>query len=727
MRPVKKIVFLFLLVHGFLPSVAQTFLVTDSSGRALEGAAIIIKDAGGKKLFAVTGKEGKAEAPNEISYPATIEISMLGYHTQTATLHSSESLFRISLPSKQYQLQDVIITGQAAPITVNETMQDALVIGKEKMQLMAASNLENIMQYESSATMSRDPVLGSNLSLRGLLGYNIKYLVDGVPVAGRMNGFVDLSQLNVENARQVEIINGPMAVNYGSDAHGGVINIITSGKKENKASISGLAETMGRFNTHADAQYSSGKSTFGISAGREFFEGWNDGPEARWKLWKPKTQYTAAVNASHRFSRLMISASADFLNEKLSNKGEPVITPYYAYAFDEYYITNRWMNRISADYMIHNDARIKTTMAYSLFNRIKNRYRKDMVALQESMTDWTEQDSSNLHSLHFRTDYSFKPPGKKISFLTGTEFNHETAEGKRTGGKQTEYHAAAYGTAEWQALEKLRIMPGLRFNYFSNETIRLIPAMSIRYDVTEKLFVRSNYSMGFRQPSLKEKFMDFQDVNHNIRGNANLLPETSHNFTLSVNAEKQTGKFLITAAPQFYFTSLSDMITLAQVNENDNQYSYINIGKYHTQGAAFSLSARTGKLNLNAGISINGVKDDLMNKTNYSPGVNGSAMFTHEKSGISAGLFIRWSGRSYVYTTGDAGVSSLKQEAFTLAETSVSKSFFRDRIIFQTGIKNLFDVKRIETTGTGGIHSSNSMLAGTGRSYFVKLTLSTGK
>lgn len=727
MRPVRKIAFLFLWFTGFLPSDAQPFLVTDSSGRALEGAVVIIKDAGGKNFFTVTGKDGKTETLNRISFPAVAEISMLGYHTQMMTLYANESLFRISLPSKQYQLQDVMITGQAAPVTVNEIMQDALIISRDKMQLLTASGLESIMQYESTAAISRDPVLGSNLSLRGLSGNNIKYLVDGVPVTGRMNGFVDLSQLNIENARQVEIINGPMAVNYGSDAHGGVINIITNGKKESKASISGMAETSGRFNTNAMADYTSGKSSFGIHAGRDFFEGWNAAQETRWKLWKPKTQYTAAINTSHRFSGLVLSASVDLLDEKLSNKGEPVITPYYAYAFDEYYITRRWINRITADYMIHNDSRINTTLAYSLFDRIKNRYRKDMVSLQETMTGQAEQDTSSLNSLHFRTDYSFKSPDKKISFLTGTEYNHETAEGKRTGGKQTEYNAAAYGTAEWQAMVNWRIMPGIRFNYLSTVSFRLIPALSIRYDITEKLFLRSNYSMGFRQPSLKERFMDFQDVNHHISGNEHLLPETSHNFTLSVNAEKQTGKILLTAAPQFYFTSISDMITLAQVNENSNLYSYINIGKFQTQGVTVSLSARAGKLNANAGMSINGIRDDLMNKTNYSPGVNGSVMFKHEKSGISTGMFIRWSGRSYVYATGNAGITSLRQESFTMAETSVSKNFFNNRITFQTGIKNLFDVKRIETSGTGGIHSTNSLLAGTGRSYFVKLTLSTGK
>lgn len=727
MRPVKKIVFIFLMSYGFLPSVAQPFFVSDSSGRALEGAAILIKDADGKKHFAVTGKDGKTETVNKISFPAVAEVSMLGYHTGIIVMKSEESVFKITLDSKSYRLEEVIVTGQAAPVTVNETMQDALIIGKEKMQLMAASNLESIMQYESSSAISRDPVLGSNLSLRGLSGNNIKYLVDGVPVTGRMNGFVDLAQLNIENARQIEIINGPMAVNYGSDAHGGVINIITNGKKENKASISALAETSGRFNSCADAGYLWGKSTFGIHADRDFFQGWNDGPETRWKQWKPKTQYTAVVNISHRFTRLTLLASADFMNEKISNKGEPVITPYYAYAFDEYYLTQRWINRISLDYFIHKDSRIKSALVYSLFNRIKNRYRKDMVALQESLTGLEEQDTSNLNSLHFRTDYSFKSSNKKISFLTGTEFNHETTEGKRTGGKQTEYNAAGYGTAQWQALKKLRIMPGLRFNYFSNETIRLVPSLSIRYDVTEKLFVRSNYSMGFRQPSLKERFMDFQDVNHNISGNVNVLSETSHNFTLSVNAEKRCGKILLTAAPQFYYTAISDMITLAQVNENNNLYSYVNIGKYQTQGAALSLNAKTKKMNLSAGISINGIKDDLTDQTNYSPGANGSVMYTHEKTGLNAGMFIRWSGRSYIYTTGDAGISSLRQEAFTLAETSISKSFFSTRIVFQTGIRNLFDVKRIETNGTGGIHSGSSLLAGTGRSYFVKLTLSTGK
>lgn len=727
LRSVKKIAFLFLWFYGFLPVVAQRFIVTDSSGLKLEEAAILIIDAEGKKFFTVTGNDGKAVSNYKLSYPASAEVSMLGFFPKKIILNPGEPVIRVSLATRSYRLEEVIVTGQSAPVTVNETMQDASVISKEKMQLMAAAVLESIMQYESSSAISRDPVLGSNLSLRGLSGNNIKYLIDGVSVTGRMNGFVDLSQLSIENARQVEIINGPMAVNYGSDAHGGVINIITTGKKASMASFSGLAETTGRYNTSATAAYASGHSNLSIYANREFFEGWNEMPESRWKQWKPKTQYHAGVNVSHRFSHLNLSASSDFMDEKISNKGEPVITPYYAYALDDYYVTRRWMNCISSDLMIQADTRLKSVLSYSLFNRNKNRYRKDLVTLLESLTDQEGQDTSMLNALHFRTDYSFKTAGKKISILTGTEANLETADGKRTGGKRSEYHTAVYGTAEYQIREKIRIMPGIRMNYFSNETYRLIPALSIRYDATGKLFFRGNYSMGFRQPSLKEKFMDFQDVNHYIIGNEWLKPESSQNFTLSVHAENQSGKFLLSAVTRFYFTFITDMITLAQINTNNLIYSYINIGNYRTQGASLSWNAKCRMLTISSGFSMSGVKDNVNDKILYSPGANGSVMFTHEKTGINAGMFIRWSGRSYLYTTSDAGVSSLKQGAFTLAETSVSKSFFRNRMTLQTGIKNLLDIKRVETTGTGGIHSGDNLPAGTGRSYYVKLALSTGK
>ena len=56
---------------------------------------------------------------------------------------------------------------------------------------------------------------------------NVKIMVDGIPIIGRLDGNIDLGQINLDNIERVEIIEGPMSVSYGSDALGGVINLIT--------------------------------------------------------------------------------------------------------------------------------------------------------------------------------------------------------------------------------------------------------------------------------------------------------------------------------------------------------------------------------------------------------------------------------------------------------------------------------------------------------------------
>ena len=75
------------------------------------------------------------------------------------------------------------------------------------------------------------------MSLQGLSGEHIKFLIDGVPVIGRMDGNVDLSQLNMYNVDHIEIVEGPMSVIYGSNALAGAVNIIT--KENKKAKLTG--------------------------------------------------------------------------------------------------------------------------------------------------------------------------------------------------------------------------------------------------------------------------------------------------------------------------------------------------------------------------------------------------------------------------------------------------------------------------------------------------------
>jgi len=101
------------------------------------------------------------------------------------------------------------------------------VIDIKRINSQGAYNLPSLLANELNVRINYDPMLGNSISLQGISGQNIKVMIDGVPVIGREGGNIDLTQINLSSVERIEMVEGPMGVNYGSDAMGGVINIIT--------------------------------------------------------------------------------------------------------------------------------------------------------------------------------------------------------------------------------------------------------------------------------------------------------------------------------------------------------------------------------------------------------------------------------------------------------------------------------------------------------------------
>src|SRR5690242_6859536 len=99
---------------------------------------------------------------------------------------------------------------------------------------MAAQNLKEALSYELNIHLMEDNILGSGLQIQGIGGENVKILIDGMPITGRQNGNIDLSQILMDNVERIEIVEGPLSVSYGTDALAGTINIITK-KNQSKA------------------------------------------------------------------------------------------------------------------------------------------------------------------------------------------------------------------------------------------------------------------------------------------------------------------------------------------------------------------------------------------------------------------------------------------------------------------------------------------------------------
>ncbi|NDD49794.1 MAG: hypothetical protein EBZ28_08105, partial [Alphaproteobacteria bacterium] len=115
------------------------------------------------------------------------------------------------------------------------------------------------------------PMKSGGFQLRGLSSEYVLVMIDGVPIAGRESGALDLSNINLANVERVEIVKGSMSALWGNHAIGGVINIITKKGGEpslmlnaqygtNNSSLVGLTSTMGKGNFKNTSKITYGKS-----------------------------------------------------------------------------------------------------------------------------------------------------------------------------------------------------------------------------------------------------------------------------------------------------------------------------------------------------------------------------------------------------------------------------------------------------------------------------------
>ena len=280
-----------------------------------------------EKKYVLTNKDGIAEL--SIGQTAIISISCMGFEPLMDTISAGITEKQYRLKPSYHELNSVVVTGQYKPVSVDKSIYDIKLIGKSRIESKAATNLAEILSDELGIRLSNDPSTGTSLSLQGVTGENIKILVDGVPVIGRLEGNVDLSQLNLDNVSHIEMVEGPMSVVYGSNALGGVINIITENNSHAlyKTSVNSYYESVGTYNFNFLTSVRHGKNTFELNGGRNFFGGYSQ-DTTRTKQWKPKEQYNAGGSWYYTGEKTKLRYKSDFFRERLLDRNEE-FAPYF--------------------------------------------------------------------------------------------------------------------------------------------------------------------------------------------------------------------------------------------------------------------------------------------------------------------------------------------------------------------------------------------------------------
>lgn len=733
-----RLLFFFIALIHLTPAYPQniSLILKDKiNGHPIEFARVMIKSLNKSSEKSILSNE-KGEIETAATLPAYLVISSVGYKLYTDTI-KTYGQHVLSLSPEYYQLDNVVITGQYRPQVADKSIYQINIIDNRQMNFKTANNLDELLKDELSFQYKNEGTLGDMFSIRGLSGEYIKVLIDGLPVTGREDGFIDLSQIGLYNIDHIEIIEGPMSVVYGSNALAGAINIITSNYSNNDliARINAHYETVGIYNFDAILGKRFQNNTISVNLARNFYSAWNPYDTSRIQLIKPKLQYIAGITYNYAKNRFKISYSGNYIDEELRDLGD---IAYDGTAFDSYYYTARMNNSLNLANVYNDNFAVNFQAGYSYYRGSEITYNNDLVNLEKSISTNPELQDTTTFNLISSRGYISNIPGKKIEYQTGFETSYEFANGKRMQGFQDISDIAGFMSIIYRPFSILSLQPGLRCIYNSKFKAPIVYAINLKFNPGTFVF-RASYAKGFSAPSLKQLYLFFVDNIHSVYGNPNLKPETANNFNLSGNYTLNYEKQSLTFGMNAFYNSIYNAIQLAIDTQRPGWGMYFNVAgnDYKTKGLETTLTYNySPKITVSAGAITTGTSEIEKQSTfSYSTDLTSSVIYHGLKYHYEIAVYYRYTGKS----TDFAGNFNANHQLLNVEQQSIkdyntlditfSKSLIKDKLILTGGAKNLFNVTLVNSQGSVDPHgtSGNSVTTGYGRSYFIKLSFQFDK
>ncbi|MFR9503983.1 MAG: TonB-dependent receptor [Rikenellaceae bacterium] len=250
---------LFILLISSLPSWANERdhkhgviigeVVSTEEGEAIPFAAIFLDNDSQNGIPTDHNGKFRLSAPFGTH---TIVATCMGYEdlAQEIVITSKEPVkVKLSLRKSSEAIEEVVVVGESNSALINKTAYNVHSVEIGDMKNTSA-NITQAMSKMSGIRMRESGGVGSNtqLSLNGFTGSHVKIFIDGIPQNG--NDAFSLNNIPAGFAERIEMYSGVVPIEFGADALGGVVNIIT-----NKANLSNrytldASYSYGSFNTH---------------------------------------------------------------------------------------------------------------------------------------------------------------------------------------------------------------------------------------------------------------------------------------------------------------------------------------------------------------------------------------------------------------------------------------------------------------------------------------------
>ncbi|MBP2648684.1 MAG: hypothetical protein H6Q77_2308 [Gemmatimonadetes bacterium] len=531
--------------------------------------------------------------------PDSLRIIAIGYGATRMALPTATASIEVTLVPLAVVLPELITTAGRFEERAAEITAPVVTVPHAEIEAQAAVAADQIVSQLPGLQTIPSPPSGTSISIRGIGESRVLVLLDGEPVGGSLLQNTDLSRLSTVAVERIEVTKGPMSSVYGSDALGGVINLVTQPPPETlQLGLTARTGSFGRLEGYGDAGGTFGNFGFSVTGGarqQEVVPGIAIGGNPQELIYDVRSTFRYAAS-----SRVALRADATYYYER---QRWPIGGGFNG--FNDNQGVSGWTEATI-------DGAGGVWRARVFAERYEYKYRSAQGDLPIANSGPPPQTEGLLRTLLAHSRRS-----GRNSLDAGVQLSLRAVDapdrllGEQASDQQVEVYAQ-----DALRLGRVLLNGGARYTWNSQWQGNLSPSVGVAWEPLNQLRIKGSMARGFRGPSFKERGWTFMNIaaGYTIVGNPDLVPETSWAIDAAVTWAPWPTFTIEVAGFRNDVDNLIDFFTAGFTDAGLLIFTPTNIAVARTQGVEASARWASGTWSVMAGytyLDARNLVDDL--------------------------------------------------------------------------------------------------------------------
>ncbi len=574
MKKLSNIVILFLISYSIFAQNHLTGVITDKvTGMPLTGAEIYLLD---QNTGTISNDKGEYKLNNLPNGELKVQYSYLSYKTvvKTIFMKNNDQNINISLEPTVIHTQEVVISGGSISSQHENAIKIETINAKEINSVGSPDFMETLASVPGIDIISKGPGVSKPV-IRGLSMTNILLLNNGVKIENYQfseNHPFIVDEFGIE---KVEIIKGPASLIYGSDAVGGVINLI----KEKPAPI---GKIIGDYNASLHSNTNGLITNFGIKGNsNQVFWGVRACLKSHADYTDGKDNFVPNTRFNTQSFKIQTGLIKPFGTFKL----------FYDYNYDKLGMCTESSVGLVTKKVRKNDVWYQDLHNHLLSSRNRlflGNFKIDFnAALQmnnrklqtSNLTPAFKMVDMDLTTVNCEVKVNL-PSGEKLEYIIGWQgmyknnSNNDAPDHVLPDAEVTDI--SFFGLVQYSLLNNLKAQSGIRYDIRSVSTVaeegkpvidndyqNLSFSAGVTYSINDKLLLRGNFATAYRTPNIAELSQNGMHGDHYEQGSPDLKAQLSHETDISMHYHSEYATFDISG----FYNSIHNYIYISPTDD----------------------------------------------------------------------------------------------------------------------------------------------------------------